>query len=65
MNAGKWFDLIGWAVVLLTAGGGAAWAVSQQGLSAQQLLYGAIAGMVAGCTPIVAIALVVWLIRRL
>ncbi|MBI3146471.1 MAG: hypothetical protein HYZ18_14705 [Pseudogulbenkiania sp.] len=65
MNAGKWFDLIGWAVVLLMAGGGAAWAISQQGLSAQQMLYGAMAGVLVGCTPIVAIALLVWLVRRL
>lgn len=65
MHAGKWFDLIGTAVVLLMAAGGALYGISQHGLSTATALYGAMAGVLVGCTPIVAIALLFyWLSRR-
>ncbi|MEQ6290544.1 hypothetical protein ACFPAG_07975 [Vogesella sp. GCM10023246] len=65
MHAGKWFDLIGTAVVLLMAAGGALYGISQHGLSATTVLHGALAGVLVGCTPIVAIALLFyWLSRR-
>ncbi|WP_162198987.1 hypothetical protein [Vogesella indigofera] len=52
-------------MVLLMAAGGALYGISQHGLSTVTVLYGALAGVLVGCTPIVAIALLLyWLSRR-
>lgn len=65
MKADKWFDLIGWLAVAAMAGVGAVHAGITKGWQAEQLAYGAMAGLLVFGLPLVLLALLaVWLWPR-